>query len=156
MNELAFLNKNSLYVKSLSIIYDKIGIDKFDIINNNENLIVFRFNSLESYSFEIVFWLNESRISLNIEDWYEIIDSYLKTDKEALETFDFIDTIFKNKLLIEKYCTEKSNKIYKKNLVYTSRINDKIQEVSNVKKLFFKLPWVNEKLHKTEKFKPLY
>jgi hypothetical protein len=156
MNKYESLNENWFYTQLLNIIYEKVGIDKFDIIDNNENLIVFRFNFPKSYNFEIVFWLNESRISFNIADWYEIIDSYIINDKDSHEVYDFIDTIFKNKVLIEKYCTEKSNRIYKKNLVYSERINDKIQEVVNVKKMFFKLPWIKEKLIIINEFKPLY
>lgn len=156
MNKLVLLDNNPLYTKLLDIVKNKIGIDKFEIISNSESLIAFKYNHTDCYNFEIVFWLNENRISLNIEDWYEIIDSYLEDAKEAFEVFKFIDTIFKNEVLIENYCTEKSNKTYKRNLIYTGKIDDLIKKINNPKVLIFKFPWVKEKLYKTEKFKPLY
>lgn len=156
MNKLVLLDNNPLYIKSLDIVKNKIGIDKFEIISNSESLIAFKYNHIDRYNFEIVFWLNENRISLNIEDWYEIIDSYLVDEKEAFEVFEFIDTIFKNEVLIENYCTEKSNNTYKRNLVYIGKIDNSIRKINNPKKLNFKFPWVKEKLYKTEKFKPLY
>lgn len=156
MNKLLSLDDNPLYLRSLSIIKDKIGIDRFEIINNTESLVAFKYNHTDYYNFEIVFWLNENRISLNIEDWYEIIDSYIGNEKEALEVYEYIDTIFKNEVLIENYCTEKSNKIYKRNLVYLAKFNNEIQKVNNPKNIHFKFLWIKERLHKTEKFKPLY
>lgn len=156
MNKLESLDDNSLYTKSLSIVKDKIGIDKFEIINDNESLIAFRYSHTNSYNFEIVFWLNENRISLNIEDWYEIIDSYLANENEALAVYEFLDTLFKNEVLIENYCTGNSSKTYKRNLVYLAKINNAIQKVNNPKKLYFKFPWIKEKLKTTKKFKPLY
>ncbi|MBS3992182.1 MAG: hypothetical protein KGZ87_00520 [Bacteroidetes bacterium] len=155
MDRLARLKNNQFYARILDIIYDKIGVNKFEIIDNNENLIAFRFNSPDNYSFDIVFWLNENRISFNIEDWYEIIDSYLADDKEASEVFDFIDTIFKNEVLIEEY-KGRTNKIFKKNLVFVTKVNDRIQKISNVKTLHFKLPWVKTELGKVNEFKALY
>ena len=121
MEELAVIKLNNLY-KDLFIIL-KIGIENLQIITD-EYAISFRPNNSNLYDFELVFWLNENRISLNIEDWYEIIDSYLGDEKEAFEVFEFIDTIFKNEVLIENYCTEKSNKTYKRNLVYQAKINN--------------------------------
>ena len=102
MNIFPILESNKYYSKILEIIYKKIGIDKFEVINYDNCFIAFRFNSPESYKFELVFWLNENRLSFNIEDWYEIIDSHFVDDKDASEVFDFINTILKNKVLIEE------------------------------------------------------
>lgn len=155
MNIFPILESNKYYSKILEIIYKKIGIDKFEVINNDNCFIAFRFNSPESYKFELVFWLNENRLSFNIEDWYEIIDSYFVDDKDASEVFDFIDTILKNKVLIEE-CGGRTNKTFKKNLVFVAKIDNQIQKISNPKNLHFKLPWIKTELFKVKEFKSLY
>lgn len=154
MKRLDIIKFNNLYIRIFNIVL-KIGIDNL-IINFGNFTISFRPKKITEYDFELIFWLNENRISFNIEDWYEVLDSYLTDEKEAIEVFEFIDTIFKNEVLIENYCLENSSKLYKRNLVFTAKINNIIQKVSNEKKLFFKLPWVKEKLNTTNKFKPLY
>lgn len=154
MENLNIIKLNNYYKETFNIIL-KLGVANLQIIKD-QYAISFRPKKSNTYDFELVFWLNENRISLNIEDWYEVIDSYLEDEKEAFEVFEFIDTIFKNEVLIENYCTENSNKTFKRNLVYLAKINNEIQKVNNPKKLYFKLPWIKEKLVNVKEFKSLY
>lgn len=153
MERLDAIKLNNFYKEIFSIVL-KIGIENLNI-DFGDYTISFRPKNIDTYDFELVFWLNENRISFNIEDWYEVLDSYLTDEKEAFEVFEFINTIFKNKVLIEEYST-RANRIYKKNLVFSAKINNQIQKISNVKILHFKLPWIKAKLVKVKEFKSLY
>ena len=153
MERLDAIILNNFYKEIFSIVL-KIGIENLNI-DFGEYTISFRPKNTDTYDFELVFWLNENRISFNIEDWYEVIDSYLNDEKEAFEVYEFIDTIFKNKVFIEEY-RGRTNKTFKKNLVFVAKIDNQIQKISNPKNLHFKLPWIKTELFKVKEFKSLY
>ena len=147
-------NINEIYKPILNII-GKIGMDKFKKIDFQDG-ITYKYDIDDKLPFEIVFWSNEHRISFNIDDWYELLDSYLPDENEAFEVFEFIDTIFKNKIIIKDYSVNNSNKIYKKTITYTTKINNEIKEIyhENIKK--FKFPWIKYRLINERSFKNIY
>ena len=154
MENFNILKSNKFYQDIFDIIV-QIGIDKLDA-NYGNSTISFCPKNLNSYQFELVFWLNENRISLNILDWYEIIDSYLFDDNEAFEVFKYIDTIFRNIVVIEEYGVLKSHKIYKKNIEYTTLINGEIIKLNSPQILGYKYPWTKIELLNRKVFIPLY
>jgi hypothetical protein len=153
MDKLEIIKSNYLYRDVFEIVLN-IGIENLDIACCDYT-ISFRPKNSDFYDFELVFWLNENRISFNIEDWYEIIDNYLENEKEAFIVFEFIDTIFKYEILIEEFIGN-NNKVFKKNLVFTTKMNNQIKKSNNVQILHFKFPWIRLKLSKSIIYKPLY
>ena len=65
MNKLNIIKSNDFY-KIIFQIISKIGVENCNI-NYGYYTISFRPKDINTYDFEIVFWLNENRISFNIE-----------------------------------------------------------------------------------------
>ena len=154
MENIDIIKKNDLYRNTFNVIL-KIGVQRFNI-NQSDFTIAFRPKIADIYDFELVFWLDENRISFNIEDWYEVLDDYITTEEEALKVFEFIDTIFQNKLIIEQYSKKNSNIITSKKLIFTSKINGLIKIVNLGKRIKFILPWQKEILLKKDVFEAFY
>ena len=154
MENIDIIKKNDLYRNTFNVIL-KIGVQRFNI-NQSDFTIAFRPKIADIYDFELVFWLDENRISFNIEDWYEVLDDYITTEEEALKVFEFIDTIFQNKLIIEQYSKKNSNIITSKKLIFTSKINGLIKIVNLGKRIKFLLPWQKEILLKKDVFEAFY
>lgn len=154
MKNFDIIKQNCFYSDTFSIIL-KIGVEKLNV-NYGDFTISFRPKNSNTYDFELVFWLNEKRISFNIEDWYEVLDDYIENEEQAFKVFEFIDTIFKNNLIIEQYSNKRLNVVTSKKLIFTTKINGLIKIIDMSKRIKFLFPWQKEILFKKNEFKPLY
>jgi hypothetical protein len=154
MKELKEIERNLFYKKTFNILLN-IGLENLKI-NYDKLIISFSPKSTETYNFELTFWLNENRISFNIDKWYEVLDDYIQNEIDSTEIYNFINTIFTNELIIEEYSTFKNNKIIKKKLIFKSLVEDGIKEFNLDYNVKYSFPWVKFKLQKINRYKKLY
>jgi hypothetical protein len=143
--------KNNFFHKVIySEIIQKIGVIKFKI-EENIDFIIYKSLLIDNYYFELIFWKNENRISVNVDDWYEFLDEYYNLDQDIHNTLNYLKTFFSNEVIIEEYSNQKNNIIVKKNIIFYGFINKKKQLLNIQNSIKFYFPW--NKIVKTNTIK---
>jgi len=153
VKKIDILSNNKFYSKLYNVIYKTIGVNNFKV-TSNDLFISFQLITANQYSFVITFWLNNDRISFDIEDWYEIQDQYIENENDTDVVFQFIDTIFRNRIIMEEYGTK--GKVYKKSISYTTKINGVIETITQNKIIKLSFFWNKVELINRREFNPIY
>lgn len=144
------LKNNFFYKVIYSEIIQKIGVIKFKK-EENIDFIIYKSLLIDNYYFELIFWKNENRISVNVDDWYEFLDEYYNLDQDIHNTLNYLKTFFSNEVIIEEYSNQKNNIIVKKNIIFYGFINKKNQILNIQNSIKFYFPW--NKIVKTNTIK---
>lgn len=154
MNNLKKIESNIYYHKLLELI-NTIGTERFKILTDDYGASFLYKSSNQFYDFEVAFWLDANRVSFNIRDWVEVADDYIENEQDAIESFEFIETILQNKIIFKEYGLKNKKSIYKKSIEYTTKIQGKIELIKQDAILKIKFPWQEYVLLNSEEYSPV-
>ena len=142
------LERKPFYKNIYNLLINKVKTDPIILVE--DDTVILKYEGHKKITFQICFWLNESRISCFL-DAIEIADVYIERIEQSEEFKLFIEALLSN--VVEITYFKKGENIYRKHLYYYGIKNGKEKKFMDRFIYKFRFPWIQLK-ETRESFKP--